>query len=141
MTSFVQYWCKGGFAMKTLFEELGGTYTQQGDYLLPDIKLPEQPEYEIGVWGQRRRRFLKEHHRVLYYNMMTKCTLYPHLAEVDQQAQDMFFRLVDEMAKREGITEQLKAADQMEWVRRMNNIQNRATEIVDAELIYQGAKQ
>ena len=127
--------------MKTLFEELGGTYTQQGDYYLPDIKLPEQPEYEIGVWGQRRRRFLKEHHRVLYYNMMTKCTLYPHLAEVDQQAQDMFFRLVDEMAKREGITEQLKATDQMEWVRRMNNIQNRATEIVDAELIYQGAKQ
>ena len=127
--------------MKTLFEELGGTYTQQGDYSLPDVKLLEQPEYEIGVWGQRRRRFLKEHHRVLYYNMMTKCTLYPHLAEVDQQAQDMFFRLVDEMAKREGITEQLKAADQMEWVRRMNNIQNRATEIVDAELIYQGAKQ
>ena len=126
--------------MKTLFEELGGTYTQQGDYYLPDVKLPEQPEYEIGVWGQRRRRFLKEHHRVLYYNMMTKCTLYSHLAEVDQQAQDMFFRLVDEMAKREGITEQLKAADPMEWVRRMNSIQNRATEIVDAELIYQGAK-
>ena len=123
--------------MKTLFEELGGTYTQQGDYLLPDIKLPEQPEYEIGVWGQRRRRYLKEHHRVLYYNMLTKCTLYPHLAEVDQQAQDMFFRLVDEMAKREGITEQLKAADQMEWVRRMNNIQNRVTEIVYDELIYE----
>ena len=129
------------FSMKTLYEKLGGTYTRQGDYLLPDIKLPEQPEYEIGVWGQRRRRFLKEHHRVLYYNMMTKCTLYPYLAEVDQQAQDMFFRLVDEMAKHEGITEQLKAADQMEWVRRMNNIQNRATEIVDAELIYQGTKQ
>ena len=121
---------------QTLFEWYGGTYTQQGDYLLPDIKLPEQPEYEIGVWGQRRRRFLKEHHRVLYYNMMTKCTLYPHLADVEQHAQDMFLRLVDEMAKREGITEQLKAADQMEWVRRMNNIQNRATEIVDAELIY-----
>ena len=127
--------------MKTLFEELGGTYTQQGDYLLPDIKLPEQPEYEIGVWGQRRRRYLKEHHRILYYNMMTKCTLYPHLAKVDQQAQDMFFRLVEEMAKREGITEQLKAANQMKWVRRMNNIQNRATEIVDAKLIYVGAKQ
>ena len=122
--------------MKTLFEELGGAYTQQGDYLLPDIKLPEQPEYEIGVWGQHRRRFLKEHHRVRYYNMMTKCTLYPHLADVEQQAQDMFLRLVDEMAKREGITEQLKAADQMEWVRRMNNIQNRATEIVNTELIY-----
>ena len=121
---------------QTLFEQNGGTYTQQGDYNLPDIKLPEQPEHEIGVWGQRRRRFLKEHHRVLYYNMMTKCTLYPHLAEVDQQAQDMFFRLVDEMAKREGITEQLKAADQMDWVRRMNNIQNRATEIVNTKLIY-----
>ncbi len=72
--------------MKTLFEELGGTYTQQGDYYLPDIKLPEQPEYEIGVWGQRRRHYLKEHHRVLYYNMMTQCTLYQHLAEIDQQA-------------------------------------------------------
>ena len=123
--------------MKTLFEQQGGTYTLQGDYLLPDIKLPEQPEYEIGVWGQRRRRYLKEHHRVLYYNMLTKCTLYPHLADIEQQAQDMFFQLVDEMAKREGITEKLKATDQMEWVRRMNNIQNRAIEIVDAELIYE----
>ena len=122
--------------MKTLFEEYSGTYTQQGDYLLPDIKLPDQPEYEIGVWGQRRRRYLKEHHRVLYYNMLTKCTLYPHLADVEQQAQDMFFRLVDEMAKQEGITEQLKATDQMEWVRRMNNIRDRATEIVNAEIIY-----
>ena len=122
--------------MKALFEKLGGTYTMQGDYYLPDIKLPEQPEYEIGVWGQRRRRYLKEHHRILYYNMMTKCTLYPHLAEVDQQAQKMFFRLVDEMAKCEGITEQLKSADQMEWVRRMNNIQNRATEIVNFEIIF-----
>ena len=123
--------------MKTLFEQNGGTYTRQGDYLLPNIKLPEQPEYVIGVWGQRRRRYLKEHHRVRYYNMLTKCTLYPHLADVEQQAQDMFLRLVDEMAKREGITEQLKATNQMEWVRRMNNIQNRATEIVDAELIYE----
>ena len=122
--------------MKTLFEELGGTYTQQGDYLLPDIRLPEQPEYEIGVWGQRRRRYLKEHHRIRYYNMLTKCTLYPHLADIEQQAQDMFFRLVDEMSKHEGITEQLKAADPIEWVKRMNNIQNRATEIVNAELIY-----
>ena len=121
---------------KTIFEQNGGTYTQQGDYLLPDIKLPVQPEYEIGVWGQRRRRFLKEHHRVRYYNMLTKCTLYPHLADVEQQAQDMFLRLVDEMTKREGITEQLKAVNQMEWVRRMNNIQNRATEIVNAEIIF-----
>ena len=127
--------------MKTLFEKYSGTYTQQGDYLLPDIKLPDQPEYEIGVWGQRRRRYLKEHHRVLYYNMMTKCSLYSHLAEVEQQAQEMFIRLVDEMAKQEGVTEQLKATNQMEWVRRMNNIQNRATEVVYAELIYEGAKQ
>ena len=122
--------------MKTLFEEQGSTYTQQGDYLLPDIKLPNQPEYEIGVWGQRRRRYLKEHHRIRYYNMLTKCTLYPHLADIEQQAQEMFFRLVDEMAKQEGVTEQLKATDQMEWVRRMHNIQNRATEIVYTELIY-----
>lgn len=128
---------KEAFAMKTLFEEQGGTYTQQGDYLLPDIKLPEQPEYEIGVWGQRRRQYLKQHHRIKYYNMLTKCTLYPHLADVEQQAQDMFFRLVDEMAKQEGITEQLKATNQMEWVRRMNNIQNRVTEIVNSELIYE----
>lgn len=122
--------------MKTLFEEFGGTYKHQGDYLLPDIKLPDQPEYKIGVWGQRRRRYLKEHHRILYYNMLTKCTLYPHLADVEQQAQDMFFRLVDEISKQEGITEQLKATDQMEWVRRMNNIQNRATEVVYAKVIY-----
>ena len=121
---------------QTLFEQNGGTYTQQGDYLLPDIKLPEQPEYEIGVWGQRRRRYLKEHHRVLYYNMLTKCTLYPHLADIEQQAQDMFFRLVDEMVKREGITEQLKATNQIEWLRRMNIIYNSAREIVNLELIF-----
>ena len=126
--------------MKTIFEELGGTYTKQGDYYLPDVKLPDQPEYEIGVWGQRRRRYLQEHHRVLYFNMMTQCTLYPHLAEVDQQAQELFLRLADEMAMHEGITEQLKAADPMEWIRRMNNIRNCATEIVNAELIYEGAK-
>ncbi len=122
--------------MKTLFVQQGGTYTQQGDYLLPDIKLLDQPEYEIGVWGQRRRCYLKEHHRIRYYNMLTKCTLYPHLADVEQQAQEMFFRLIDEMTKQEGVTEQLKATDQMEWVKRMNNVHDRATEIVNAELIY-----
>ena len=121
---------------KTLFEQNGGTYTRQGDYCLPDVKLPEQPEYEIGVWGQRRRRYLKEHHRVRYYNMVTKCTLYPHLAEVEQQAQDMFLRLVDEMAKREGITEQLKVTNPMGWDRKMNNIHNRETEIINSEIIF-----
>ncbi len=92
---------------KTIFEQLDGTYTQQGDYLLPDIKLPEQPEYEIGICGNCRRRFLRQHNRIKYYNMLTKCTLYPHLANVEQQAQEMFFRLADEMAKREGLTERL----------------------------------
>ncbi len=121
---------------QTLFEQNGGTYIQQGDYLLPDVKLPDQPEYEIGVWGQRRRRYLKEHHRVIYYNMLTQCKLYPHLADVEQQAQDMFFRLVDEMVKREGITEQLKTTNQIEWIRRMNIIYSSAREIVNLELIF-----
>ena len=121
---------------QTLFEQNVGTYTRQGDYYIPDIKLPKQPEYEIGVWGQRRRRYLKEHHRVLYYNMLTKCTLYPHLADIEQQAQRMFDRLVDEFSDKEGITEKLKAENQMLWVQRMNNIRNRAMEIVNSELIY-----
>ena len=121
---------------QTLFEQSGGTYTQQGDYLLPNIKLPEQPDYEIGVWGQLRRRYLKEHHRVLYYNMLTQCKLYPHLADIEQQAQNMFNRLVVELSEKEGITEKLKAENQMIWIQRMNNIRNRAMEIVNAELIY-----
>ena len=121
---------------KTLFEQNGGTYTKQGDYFLPDIKLPEQPEYEIGVWGNRRRQYLKEHHRVLYYNMLTQCKLYPHLADIEQQAQRMFDRLVDEFSEQEGITEQLKAVNPMLWVQRKNNIRNRAMEIVNSELIY-----
>ena len=120
---------------QTLFEQNGGTYTKQGDYLLPDIKLPEQPEYEIGVWGNRRRQYLKEHHRVLYYNMLTQCKLYPHLADIEQQAQNMFDRLVDQLSEKEGITEQLKAENPMLWVQRKNNIRNRAMEIVNRELI------
>ncbi len=121
---------------QTLFKQNGGTYTQQGDYMLPDVKLPEQPEFEIGVWGQRRRRYLKERHRVLYYNMLTKCTLYPHLADIEQQAQKMFDRLVDELSEKENVTEKLKAENPMLWVQRMNDIRNRAMEIVNAELIY-----
>ena len=120
---------------KTLFEQNGGTYTKQGDYFLPDIKLPEQPEYEIGVWGNRRRQYLKEHRRVLYYNMLTQCKLYPHLADIEQQAQNMFDRLVDQLSEKEGITEQLKAENPMLWVQRKNNIRNRAMEIVNKELI------
>ena len=121
---------------QTLFEQNGGTYTKQGNYLLPDIKLPEQPEYEIGVWGQRRRQYLKKHHRVLYYNMLTQCKLYPHLADIEQQAQNMFDRLVDKLSKQEGVTEQLKTKNAMEWVGRMNNIRACAREIVNEEIIY-----
>ena len=121
---------------KTLFEQNGGTYSQQGDYLLPNIKPPEQPEYEIGVWGNRRRQYLREHHRVLYYTMLTQCTLYPHLADVEQRAQNLCSQLEDTLARQEGVTEELKAADMMTWVRKMNNIRNRAEEIVNTELIY-----
>ncbi len=121
---------------QTLFKQNGGAYTQQGDYLLPNIKLPEQPEYEIGVWGQRRRRYLKEHHRVLYYNMLTQCKLYSHLADIEQQAQNMFDRLVDQLAEKEGITEKLKAEDQMLWIQRINNVRSIATETLNNEFIY-----
>ena len=121
---------------QTLFKQNDGTYTQQGDYLLPDIKLLDQPEYKIGVWGQRRRQYLKQHHRVKYYNMLTQCTLYPHLADVEQRAQRMFDDLVNQMAKQEGVTEQMKADDVMQWVSRMNNIRSRAKEVVMNDLIY-----
>ncbi len=121
---------------QTLFEQNGGTYTRQGVYMLPDVRLPDQPEFEIGVWANRRRQFLKQHHRIKYYNMLTQCTLYPHLAEVEQQAQDMFFRLVDEMARREGITERLKAEDMMTWVKKTNIIRERATDITIWQIIF-----
>ncbi len=121
---------------QTLFEQNGGTYTQKGDYLLPNVKLPEQPEYESGVWGNRRRQYLKQHHRIKYYNMLTQCTLYPHLADIEQQAQVMFDRLVNQLAEKENVTEKLKAENQILWIQRMNNIRSRAMEIVNTELIY-----
>ena len=112
------------------------TYTQQGDYLLPDLKLPEQPKVDIGIWGKRHLRYLKNHHPIIYTNLMTSCKLTAYLADVDKQAEDMFFRLVKQLAEKEGLTEQLKADNQMLWIRRMNNIRNQATEIVNNELIY-----
>ena len=112
------------------------TYTRQGDYNLPNLILPEQDDREIGIWGQRRRRYLKEHHRVLYYTLLTKCKLHDHLADVNEEATEMYDRLVKQLAEKEGVTEQLKVEDQMLWVQRMNNIRNRATEIVNKELIY-----
>lgn len=121
---------------KTIFEEMGGTYTQVGDYLLPDLKLPEEEQQPIGVWGQRHWRYLKEHHRATYATLLTSGKLNGYLADIDRQAEEMFLRLVKRMATSEGITEQLKADRQTEWVRRMNNIRNRAMEIVNSELIY-----
>lgn len=121
---------------KSLFEQNGGTYHQVGDYLLPNITLPEEETVHIGIWGQRHKRYLKQNHRVLYMNLLTSGKLNSYLADIDKQAEDMLFRLVKQMAKREGVTEALKVENQMEWVGQMNNIRNRATELVNAELIY-----
>ena len=121
---------------KTIFEQMGGTYSQVGDYLLPDLKLSEEKQANIGVWGMRHKRFLKENHRVLYANLMTSGKLVAYLEDIEQQATAMFLRLVKELAEKENVTEELKATDQMLWVQKMNNIRNRATEIVNAELIY-----
>ena len=121
---------------KSLFEQNGGTYRQVGDYLLPNITLPEEESEPIGIWGQRHLRYLKQHRKILYANLLTSGKLISHLAEIDKQATDMCFQLAKELAEKEGVTEQLKAENQMEWVRRMNNIRNRAEEVVYKELIY-----
>lgn len=121
---------------KTIFEEMGGTYTQVGDYFLPDLELPEKETQSIGIWGQRHLRYIRQHKRLLYSNLLTSGKLNGYLADVDRQAEEMFSRLVKQMADREGITEKLKAKNQLEWVREMNNIRNRAVEMVNAELIY-----
>ena len=122
---------------KTIFEQMGGTYTMQGDYCLPDLTLPTEEERPIGVWGQRRLRYLKQHHKILYYNLLTSGKLRSHLADVEEDAQSLFLRLVKEYAEREGVTEQLKVENSMEWVRKLNNIRNQITGIVINELIYQ----
>lgn len=121
----------------TIFEQTGGTYTQAGDYMLPDL-LPaeEETEANIGVWGMRHKRYLKQNHKVLYYNLLTSGKLNSYLADIEQQAQDLFSRLVKDLAEKENATEELKATDMMLWVRNMNNIRIRAMEIVNAELIY-----
>lgn len=122
---------------KTIFEQMGGTYTQVGDYLLPNLKLPkEEKQANIGVWSMRHKRFLQENHRVLYANLMISGKLGVYLDEVEQQATALFLRLVKELSKKENVTEKLKAENQMLWVQKMNNIRSRTTEIVNAELIY-----
>ena len=122
---------------KTIFEEMGGTYVRQGDYNLPCLSLPAEKENKpIGVWGKRHLRYIRQYKRIFYTNLLTSGKLNSYLADIDEQAQDMFFRLVKQMAEREGVTEQLKAENQMEWVGAMNSIQHRATEIINTELIY-----
>lgn len=119
----------------TEFEKLGDTYRQAGDYYLPNLEIDNQIEVQIGVWGQRHRRFLKENHRVRYYNLLTTGTLNDYLAEVESLAQAMFDTLVKELSEK-NLNEKLKASDPLEWGRRSNNIRNRATEIVNAEVIF-----
>ena len=121
---------------KTLYEQMGGEYTQQGDYLLPNLTLPEKEDRSLGVWGKRRLRYLKKHHKDLYYNILTSGKLHSHLADIEEQAQELFLRLVKELAEREGVTEQLKASDQTAWIRRMNNIRNRVTEGVNTKVVF-----
>lgn len=120
--------------MKSLYEQLGGTYHWEGDYLIPDLVPPPTPH--IGIWGERRRQFLLKNREPIYTAMLLSGKLNAHLEEIDWQAEEMLFRLVDQMARAEGITEQLKATDQMAWVGAMNNIKERAEEMVYADLIY-----
>ena len=122
--------------MKTIFENIGGSYTQQGDYLLPNLTLPDENKRQIGVWGTRHRQYLKSNHRVLYYNLLTSCKLDNYLADVEKRAQTLFEQTVKSIAEQEQITEKLKAENMMLWVRKMNNIRNRATEIVNEQVIY-----
>lgn len=122
--------------MKSIYEEAGGTYTRQGDYELPNLKIPSEKEIEIGVWGQRHRRYLKQYHKIRYYNLLTSGTLNGHLAEVDQQTERIFQLLVSVLSKQENVTERLKVNRPMEWVQKTNSIRNRAVEIVNNEWIY-----
>lgn len=120
----------------TEFEQMGGTYRQVGDYFSPNLKIGEQDEVPIGVWGQRHRRYLKKHHRVRYYNLLTAGALNSYLTEIELQAQALFNDIIMRLSEEEKISEDLKATDPMEWVRRSNNIRNRAAEIVNRELIF-----
>lgn len=121
---------------KSLFEQMGGKYEQQGDYLLPNLIVPEEEQKAIGIWGQRHARYLKQRHKILYLNLLTSGKLNSYLASIDEQAEDMLSWLVKQMAEKQGITEQLKETNQMLWVGRMNACRNAAAEIVNNELIF-----
>ena len=122
--------------MKSIFEQQGGAYTMQGDYCLPNLLPPTDEERPIGVWGQRRLNYLKHNRKVLYYNLLTSGKLHSHLADIEEQAQYLFSRLVKEYAEKEGITEQLKTTDHMKWVQKMNNIRERVIETVYFDVVY-----
>ena len=122
---------------KVIYDEKNALwYELQGDYYIPCLKLPEEEQQPIGVWGQRHLQYIKQHHKVLYLNLLTSGKLNGYLADINRQAEDMFFLLVKHMAEREGVTEQLKADNQKEWVARMNNIRSRVMEIINKETIY-----
>lgn len=122
--------------MKTLFEQLGGTYTMQGDYRLPNLTVEETDTRPIGVWGQRHLHYLKHHRKVLYYNLLTSGKLHSHLTDIEEQVQELFNRLITDLAQKEGITEQLKATNQMKWVQKMNNIRGRVIEAVYSNVVF-----
>ena len=121
---------------KTIFEELGGKYERQGDYLIPCLTVPAEEEQPIGTWGQRHLRYLKKYRRVTYLNLLTSGRLNTYLADIDKQAEELFFRLVEQMKQEQGITERLKEENALEWVKRMNNIRACVREIVEKEVIY-----
>ena len=122
--------------VKTIFEEMGGTYVRQGDYLIPCLTLPTEKEQSLGLFGQRHLRYLKEYHRLTYTNLLTSGKLNTYLADIDRQAQERFETLTELMKQAQGVTEQLKAENQIDWVGRMNNIRHRAMEIVNHGVIY-----
>ena len=120
-----------------IYDEKNGLwYEKQGNYFIPYLSLPEEEQKPIGIWGQRHLRYIKQHKRVFYANLLTSCKLNSYIADIDEQAENMFSRLVKDLAEKENVTEKLKAENQMLWVQKMNNIRNRATEIVNAEMIY-----
>lgn len=121
---------------KTIFEQMGGTYTLQGDYYLPDLALPAEENKPIGIWGQRHKRYLQEHKRATYTTLLTSGKLNSYLADINEQAEDMFSHFIKQMTKREGLSKRIKVENQMEWVGRMNNIRNRAVEIINTNLIF-----
>ena len=123
--------------MKSIFEEMGGTYRREGDYFIPNLTLPDTGDYTIGKYGRMRRTYLKEHHPAFYSTLILDGTLFKHLSEIEQACNERMEAITTAMAKQEGVTEALKAADQMEWVRRMNSIRSRAEEIVLTELVYE----